>query len=569
MKAAVPGLLFKDRRNAERIRFRASHLVLAISLGLAYGTYFTLRYLGYWSENDTAVLSLAAKLLGDAERIQYSGAYSNGYAYSIWGATLSALTGLSVGDFVQLYTPLLGNLLLATFGYATFRRLLASDHLGLLAASVLFLVPEMVFTVSRGSHEKLTVALTLMALLALLNSFLALLTARRWQIYAAWVAVFYFSIFTSVTLNTFLGSSLILACTLTLVFAFLLLGLRRLQMFFGRVRRRPSIQARRVSIWGEVNNIRLAAVIRRLLYIVCTSWLLAVLVSWYIYPTANYSDLAQTAYERLSQLLFSDAPTASEPTTFEVANPYSVIGSDWLSAKAYRVISSFRWALFLGSFVTWLLLLARLLRGPKTDLHRLFLVALYGAFGFELALAVPIDFLNLHAGTNLQVRIYTYFALLAAPVFALGLSHLFSVQPKARAVLVPLMQLCLLGFAGVGLFKATLDPGVSNRWLFYHPAEVQALGFFDGYLQSNSIWVGTESRLRDAYITTYLRPPENVLNLSRDGGPSSPYALNSPIIRENTEAWGAQPSALWLENQVYDNGETQLFHQVPRTLFQR
>lgn len=529
-------------------------LLTALILGFSFGAYFVLRYLGLWTEQDTEVFIRVITDMQAFGSLQSPGAYTHGYAYPVWATTLANLTGLQVADLLQLYTPMFGNVLLALSGYVFFRRLLASQRLGLSATIILFLVPELVFTVSRGNHEKLTVALTLFALCALLNSFLSWQRGDRRSTFFAWGLSYYLSAFTLATLNIFFGSVMIVALSVMLLFAALIVVLR------------PRAGA------------SLRPVVGRLARVVSITWLLVLLVMWYVYPqtSGTHEILRETARERLSVLFFPETATAED--TFEVSDPYAVGALDWASLDAYRLVSLFRWTLFLCSFPTWLVLLVLAWRRlENVSLERFFLLGLYGALGLVLALAVPIDFLNLSAGTNLQVRMYTYFALLAAPMLALGLGSLTQLGSPSRAPKILVTGLVTLGFgffAVLSLFKATLDPTLSNRWLFYHPAEVQAARFWDQRHDHNSLWLDVEGRLRYAYITTYPEaypkgvPDDNLYDFGPFSGRDA-FALRSSLLEKTAVAWQLRPSPLWLEDRPYDNGEAQIYHRIPRTPFQQ
>lgn len=544
---------FRMSHAAARVSARVgTQLMTVLSLGTAFGAYFVLRYLGYWSEQDTDVF---VRIITDMQafgNLESPGAYTHGYAYPVWATTLADFTGLSVRSLLQLYTPLIGNLFLAVFGYACFRRLLASDRLGLIATSVLFLVPELVFTVSRGNHEKLTVSLTLLALLALVKSFLEWRVPGRWHVFVGWAVVYYLCAFTLATLNVFFGSTFIVAVTLMVFFTAIAVGLR------------------------PHKGARFRPLVKRLALVVGINWLLVMLVMWYVYPqtTGTYDVLFSTASERLSSLLFP-TPTETE-SSFSVSDPYAVGSTDWASLNAYRLVSSFRFILFLCSFSTWLVLLVGAWRRLETlTVERLFLLGLYGSLGFVVGLAIPIDFLNLSAGTNLQVRIYTYFALLAAPTAAFGIERLTQVRlPFPKTLLTGLMGLFFCLFGLLSLLKATLDPMVSNRWLFYHPSEVQAARFWDQQYNHSLLWMDVEGRLTYAYFTTYPEayPDGTVTDNSFDYGAfrgGGTFALHSAILRETAVAWQATPPYLWLEDRPYDNGEAQIYHRTPTTPFQQ
>lgn len=510
-------------------------------MSLAFGSYFVLRYLGLWSEQDTAVFARAIAGLRQAGRLYNSTSYSHGYAFPAWAVGLSELTGLKGSATLQLYLPLLGNLLLGVFGFVTFRKLLASDGLALLAAAMLFLVPELVFSVSRGNHQKLDLSLTLLALLALLGSFLELFNGqRRWSVFASWVGTYYLAAFTLVTVNAFFGSSVIVAATLTLGFTFLAVRL------------------------GHRDGRRFSLVVQRLVLVSGVSWLIVALVMLFVYPPAGHSlVLLRTTLQRLAALFLSLSPKSS---AFPPAT------TSWASTAVYGLLSSFRWTLFVGSFVTWLYLLWRALNDMRSvPLERLFLHSLYLAFGLELVFAIPVDLVGLQAGTNLQVRLYIYFALLAAPVLAVGLAEVrrrLRTRNFGRGASL-LIGAALIGFTMVSLLKSTLDPAVSNNWMFYRPSEVEAMHFWDQRSAHASLWVGVAGRLQYASAMSYPLGSQNgnsfdILGLSS----ASADALRSPVIEAAAVATREAPPVLWLGDRVFDDGETQIYHRVPRTPFQ-
>ncbi len=549
---------WKARVSVRAFARNHAYLVTALGLGLSFGAYYVLRYLGLWTEQDTEVFVRIIADMQNVGSLRSPGSYTHGYAYPVWATTLANFTGLSVTDLLQLYTPLIGNLFLALFGYACFRQLLGSERLGLLATAVLFLIPELVFTVSRGNHEKLTVSVTLLAVLALSKSFSEWRRAGRWSVYVGWTVVFYVCAFTLATLNIFFGSSLIVALTLMLGFTTVTLLLRR-------------------RAGGH-----LFPFVRRLAFVVAVNWLLVLLVMWYVYPQSSGTNalLVETASERLTELFFPSSGDTTEED-FTVSDPYAVTGSDWVNSHVYLLLSSFRWLLFTVSFPTWLVLFILAVRRIRQlTLHHLFALGLYGAFGMVLALAIPMDFLNLSAGSNLQVRMYTYFALFAAPLLAVGLERMSRMQllqvrlSRAKWLLPSLFAGLFIVFGGLSLLKATLDPVVSNRWLFYHPAEVQAAHFWGQRQRHSALWLDVEGRLRYAYTTTYPAAFDqgyragNIFDFgSYQGG--SDFAVRSPMLEQTAVAWGHRAPVLWLEDRPYDNGEAQIYHRIPKTPFQK
>lgn len=536
-------------------------LLSVLVVSLTFGAFFVVRYFGYWSEQDTAVFARVIADMQQVNSLRSPGGYTHGFAYPVWAATTAKMAGLSIAQLLQLYTPLVGSLMLGLFGFAAFRRLLSSDRKALLGTVLLFLTPELYFTVSRGNHEKFTVALVLLAVLCLVSGFVEGYQRGRWRVFAAWTFVLYIIAFTLISLNIFFGSIFTASVTLILI----------LTTLIARVRPRK--------------GAGLKVIVRRLVIVVSCLWLLFSLMVWYVYPQqGTNSRLLSSAVENIGYLLGTSEPEpvpeatpgSEEPLPpeeeFEASNPYSVGGTDWVSLPVFHLISLFRWTLLLGSTVTLLSLFVYTLRNlEKVTFSTFFLIAFCGALTVLIGIAIPVDFLNLSAGSNLQVRVYTYFSILAVPMLAYGIS--FVLERFRHTRLKPFVSFtvkaALVGFAVLSLLKATLDPAISNRWTFYYPAEVQAAHFWNTRMQSRTLWIGAEGRMQYAYTIEYPLGLPNNNTMTVLGQTGTTHALYSPVVAASAVAWGRFPSLYWLENKVYDNGIAQVYHRLPETPFQR
>lgn len=596
------------RRTLGRKRSRQGHetppaeqryLLWVVVLGLAFGSYFMLRYQGYWAEIDTSVFLTATERYMNLRQLSYDGAYLHGYAYQVWLATLSDFTGLPVPDLVQLYLPMVSTLLVAVLGFAAYRRLLGTPRLGLMAVGAIFLVPEFLFTISRGNHEKIDISMMLLAILALVNTMREWAGRRRWGNFVAWTLTYHLAAFTLATSNTFFGSTFAAASTLFVLGMLIIARFRRQRGAGGQAATltadsgvnphltstelmepapvQPSpiqaspVQANpaqpspaRSAVSARVDeHARLA---RRLLMGVGITWCLVMLVMWHLYPAA--SNQLQTYKDVISRLssLFLSFDTQS--------NPYTAVRLEWASRLAYTVVSSFRWLMFIVSFGVWAALLYRAVRHfGRTSPQRLYLIGLYGAFGVLLALSIPVDFLGLAEGNNLQVRLYTYFVLLAAPLFSLGLA--LALRAARRWNLPrwvgPLLRLALVGFAFLSVLKATVDPTISNLWTFYSPQEVRAVRFWANRNEYSTLWMGTRARLDYAFASRYgtFRPNGNFL-VTGSADSRTLMAVDSPIIRAQAAAERFELPVLFLTgNRVYDNGGAELVWRLPQGPFRQ
>ena len=515
--------------------------------GFAFGAYFVLRYQGYWSEIDTSVFLTAIHRYTEAGRLSYPQPYLHGFAYVSLMAALSAFTGLPVALLVQVYMPMVGAVTVIFLAFAAFRQLIGSERLAAISASTLFLIPELVFTITRGNHEKIDVSMILLALLALLHSYSEATGKRRWPVFGSWLLAFYLATYTLLTSNTFFGSTFSAALTLTLAGAVIALK------------------------WIPAGRALQGPVVQRLTYTVAICWCLVFLVMWYVYPAASSQlQTYKMMFSRLATLFLS----------FEAqSNPYQAVTQEWSSPAVYRLISSFRWVLFLSSATLWLLLLRRgLKRLDRLPVRRVLLLSLYGSFALLLALSIPVDFLGLAEGSNLEVRLYTYFGLFATPVFVAGAVPMLKLlnwrrlragRPVHRWPGI-VVRVAVAGFAVLSLLKATVDPQVSNLWIFYRPQEVTAMSFFTGHQQDAVLWIGPRERLSYAFALTNSTFTVNGNTFSSGLGTSQDrWALTSNVIRAHAVADQTPLPTILLGSRIYDNGEAQIYQRLPLMPFER
>ncbi len=507
-------------------------------IGFLYATYFVTRYGGLWTENDTAVFTTVTRSMIQAKSVLFSGQYMHGFGYPTWLGTLSLLTGIKVSVMNTIVMPFLGVILLVVSAFAAYRMFLKSTRMAIVAVALLFAVPDLMFTVLRGNHEKLNIALMLMALVALFHS-LKIVYEGNWRAATIWVILFYMLVFVNATVNDYFASTFAAASTLTL-FAGTFLVKRNI----------PAAEQYRTQF-------------NRLTSYVAASWLLVWWVMLYVFPSAGHDfQLLHGALLKLTNLFF---------TLHTSSNPYTAPVSQWAGYFVRFLVASFRWVLFLASFTIWLQEIWRIVvkKQQRRRLEHLFLLALYGGFGFLVALAIPMDFTGLNAGTNLEVRNFPYFALMAAPVLIWGLNQTyrrFSDESRAKINLVTGAFLAL--FILIGLFKSTLDPAISNSWIFYTPAEKQALIAFDRHTVSATLWTGPDNRLVYANSMVDASRTATSLVVGYNFMPLDTDVLISPEVIQNSLVQHKVVPSYQSKNRIYDNGSTQIYRRVPQTLFQ-
>lgn len=539
---AVGTASIRGRRSLARVVAKGGYLLASAWMGLFVGAYFVLRYGGHWAEQDSQFFVYAIVRLLNAKHLIYTEAYSHGFGYPAWGGALSLLTGVSPGQLIRVYLPPFGNMLVAVLAFAVFRRLLGSAKRGLMATGLLFLVPELVFTVSRGNHEKLMVSLLLLAVLSLVQAFRELAGPRRVGVIVPWLIVYHLVAFVLLSVNDVFGIMILGAWTLSL------LVLRTLTWLLPVDRTSLRLSARYFGL------------------LLGSSWLFAVLIVGFVYPPAqNDFSFVRHAISRLTSFLEAN-PLSPSP------NPYGSIATSWVSLPVYRVVTAYRWVLIGASALTWLWLTGRhMVRRVPATVERVLMLSLYPSFALALAVGVGADTLGLAPGSNIQVRFYSYFALFATPLVANGIVLLVSSGRSlaTRRALRTTMLVVLALFGVFSLLKATLDPLISNHWIFYSPSELAAMDTWANHVNTSAIYVGPDYRLWFAWVMVHDGglPRQNRVDLDQIN-PDTADVLGSRIKTDLAKASSTPQSSILLGDRVYDNGAAQVYHRFPTTPFQ-
>lgn len=515
-------------------------LALLMTVALFYAAYFVLRFGGLWSENDTGVFSNITTRMLSAGSVLFTGQYVHGYAYPAWLGSLSLLTGLSVPVLSTVVTPFVGVVFLLFFAYLAYCQWLNTPWMAMMGVLLLFGAPDLLFGVLRGNHEKLTLLLSLAAFYALMRGIQSIGNQHIGE-YLAWALVLYLSVFTNATVNDYFASTFVAATSVALAVGTWLMKRSR-------------------------NEPRIHPAFRRLTLVVAASWLLIVWVMFFVFPPAGTDfQLLRHAITKLLSLFL----------TFHAgSNPYTLAKSQWANPTIVTLVAAFRWTISLASFFIWIAALWQVIvRKHRLSWSRILLIGLYGAFGLTIAVAIPVDFTGLGAGTNLEVRNFTFFVLFASPLLVWGMSEgpagsLTRRLGAYRALVGILAPAMLVGFIVIGLFKVTLDPIVSNQWMFYRPSEKQSVSFFWAHARDSSLWTGPDNRIRDIWNTLATTDPHNnsivgyaIHDRERDW-------LRSPVVIANTVAQGMAIPNYLAQDRVFDAGGAQIYHVRPLTMFQ-
>ncbi|MGC8787516.1 MAG: hypothetical protein ACP5Q1_08855 [Anaerolineae bacterium] len=513
-----------------------AHLLLLYAI--VAGSYFVLRFAGRWSDSDTAALTAATTAVMEEGTLQPSrSGYSMGFAYPSVSLVVASIAGTRLTDLQFLLYPVIAAILILP-AYALYNALTGDALAGALAALFLFLQPDFLFVIFRGSHEKVTWLGAIVALFALAKSF----AARQSSRFVAYVGLFYLAAFTLIASNVFFGSSFILAVFISLVAGLVLLRLWR---------RQPGEHSR--------------SMINRLAYVTTAAMVLWFLMVFYLYPPATHflKEIARTT-DRAATVALGMEPRY---------DPYSAVQSGWISRGAYLGVTSPTWIIALLSFLIWTQTGVRLLRErqPPELAGQFLLWLLYGGFGAQLVLSLLFAMAGGPIG-NLQVRLFPAMMLLASPLVSSYLTRFWHARKPGWTRTIWAVIFCLLTAwpSAASLLKATNEPWLASYWNFWTPQEEQMVQWVENHARYVSVWFGP------SVIRTFARA------VAAGFGARTHNIADSTLVEVNTrdlmlsdmdqalsQRTGQPLVDVRYENRVYDNGTVAHYHLRPRTPYQR
>jgi hypothetical protein len=394
---------------------------------------------------------------------------------------------------------------------------------------------------------------------------------------AAYVFLFYLTILALAATNVFFASSFISSIALSFMAGYGVLFLCR-RTFLARLSGLRFDPAR-LSTYARF--------LGRFFYISLSSLIILALVLFYLYPPAQlFIHSLHSLGEKLAVILGGYA---------YASNPYQIVGFGWVSSGVYFMLTLVNWVVVLVSLVTWLSMMLPddsgelgLLAHPA----RFTLWLLYAVLALHVGIGMVADLSGL-LGTNLQLRLFPAYMLVAIPMAVLGLKRFVSsirVSIRVRRVILALVFLLILWFSGASLLKVTNEPLLSNYWTFYTDAESAGLAWSRVYLPARKVWADFDAiRLKPLAMTQGIEGaardrPIDEGSTSSSSGALAHQGLSLDIGEVDTETrdflisrsvrlWSARngrglPDTAYAY-RIYDNGEVQIYHLQPRTPYQR
>ncbi len=557
-------------------------LVFVVIYALLVAAFFVGRYGGQWTDTDTPVLSQAILNVARSGTLTPQGlTYDMGFGYQSLSVFILKVTGLPVHTLQTRIYPFLAALMAGTLAFVLFREMMGDPYMAGLAALVLFTQPDFLFVIFRGSHEKMTWSLTMLLLYlefkgvrSQSGGYLGINTSSHasstFAQLVSYVLLFYLTILALASTNVFFASSFISAIALSFIggYGVLLVG----PLLLPGNRQVPATDPHaRVKAYSRF--------LMRFFYVSLSSLIVLALVLFYLYPPAQlFIHSLHSLGQKLAVILGG----------YEYAsNPYQIVGFGWVSSGVYLMLTLVNWVVVVVSLVTWLAMMLpgdsgvpRFLAYPG----HFMLWLLYAVLALHVGIGMVADLSGL-LGTNLQLRLFPAYMLVAIPMAVLGLkgfmasSRILTRVRRAgvRRITGALGVLLMLWFSGASLLKMTNEPLLSNYWTFYTDAEVASLAWSQVYLPDRKIWADFDAiRLKPLAMTLGVAAAHPSDASSRSGISLDVGEVDQEtrdfLISRSVRLWSARNGRVLPDTarayRIYDNGEVQIYHLQPRTPYQ-
>jgi hypothetical protein len=386
--------------------------------------------------------------------------YQNGPGLSTLLGMLSDVTGVSIVPLQLLVFPFIAALIIFV-AYLCFLELTQNKKVAILAAFLLSLQPDYLFTTSRGTHEKFTYSMVLLAIFFLSRSFSR---GRKSREFGYYIILFYIAMLGMISYNFFFASTFVFAIILAFIIGYAISDMPQITASF-----------------------------KRMTYTSAVSIIFFFSYMFYLYPPAR---TLFYAFDKLADKI----GVLALATEQHVTPQYTYIFQTWVSFKAWLLLTLFNWVIAPISLAGWIYFVHKFLRKKqRLSTSLLMLLMFYAAFSLQLLITIFADRFGVF--NNLELRIFPVLMFFAVPLASISLVKIFEFQLtdlQRKAIKVGMLILILV-FAASSLLKATNDPTVSNKWIFYSNQEKEGLYWIEKNLQGQIIFAGLDTRLIDTF----------------------------------------------------------------------
>ncbi len=482
--------------------------------------YLLIRYSGRWIEGDSSRMIRSAQAVqSQATIIPTKFAYPNGPGHSMISTALSELSGVSIPMLSMYILPLFGAIVVM-IAYIAFLELTGSKKIALLSAFLLSLQSDFLFTVFRNTHEKFTYSMILLSIFFLSRSFSKRTNVKEFVYY---IFLFYVTVLGMISYNFFFAATYIFAVTVTFALGYLISDLPHQSLSF-----------------------------RRLTYTAATSFTFFFSYMFYLYaPSMNLFHLFDSLTDKIGAIALA--------TELHVTPQYTYIFQTWISFRIWLVLTLFNWVIAPLSLAAWIYFVYKfLIKKQKISQPMLLLLMFYAAFSIQLLITIFVDRFGVF--NNLELRVFPVLMFFAIPLASISIIKILEFQGlregQSRAIKSLFMILILIFVTG-SLLKATNDPLVSSKWLFYSGQEKEAIFWIERNIPGEAVWAGLDARI--IYLFNTYSKLERHDSIKFIGLEKARYWFISDIVETRAQRIRYPLPAVLKKPIIYDSGSVKIY----------
>lgn len=563
-------------------------LLLILLYGFLSHLYFSLRYSGLIAGSDTGLITKTIQAVQDQSTIFTTFIYASGFGFQVAVTFLSNITSLSIQQLLILPT----GFLYVPIAYLLFVELIKNKKTALFATFLLSLQPDLLFVTSRGSHERFTFFLALMALFVLVK-----LVSLKWdnKKFVSYLTLFYLTIFSLTAFNNWFSVLIIASIIFVSLIGFL----------FSRLFNRDALLYRKSlyiigsciplhyyisfyvyppsrSTWNIINmwrekltmpNSSLALLGIAMSVIIILAFILGKLKAPIMSVLENYAAAFSKKIHTSKTYRTSMYVIISFVLTSYIIGVYMLAllskGSLSFSPFTWIFLTLFNWITFplsviMVSAIAWGFIRERSFCSGSHP----FLLLFYVSFSLLLLVTIFLDrVIGTGIGNNLELRVFPYFMFFTVALASITiLGWMRRLRTKKWQKVGGLTVLVLIVLLGINsLLKSTNDPAVSNTWMFYSLGEKNAMNWIESNLKKATIWKAPFGRIESAF--RYNSNFDSWGNISFSNASDAKYYLISDVVHKRANEYEYSLPSVKNSRQIYDNGAAELYQRNIKSIF--
>ncbi len=562
-----------DLFNSFKEKFEKNNYYLYLSLIILYSffsqLYLYFQYDGLRADHDLGIITKTSQAVQSQNTIYNSFQYNNGFGYQTTTTFLSDILGLSVQKILIL--PL--GFLYVIFAYLFFNEFFKNKKIALISTFILSLQPDLLFLMSRGSHEKFSFILFLLAFLLVIH-----IAKNNWgKKNFIYLALLYLVIFSLNIYNIWFSGIFLL-----LIFVYCFFGIifslifNESSIFFKKTIYflTPSIliYLSMFIIYPRIFNV--LNISRSISYKLFSFFpLFILLVLLFLLFSIFFCNKNKMTKENNISNLISKFFNNEFLTNFSVIMSISVylILLYFITKSSNLSFSPINW--FFLTLINWIIIPASFFtvyleikkyftKKIKISKIKIFFIFIYLSFLviFFMSIIISKYVNNENLGSNLELRIFPYFFIFAVPFASELVVKTYDklLINKKRKIFSTILIIALISiFIFNSHMKAANNPLFSNNCIFYSQYEKNTLDYIENNADNLTIWAGYNERILNSYYYNSEFENFNKVNFSNNNNPES--LIYSQIIESYSLLNKENLTRLNYYALVFNNGKSSFY----------